>query len=352
MTPAQRPPSGPRHHTHDAASQQRLTRLYIPGSLLLSFDPDRRINAIDLQLTSDCCRLLADMTRVRLLMLLEREELSVAELSAVTQLAQPRVSTHLAKLKEAGLVTDRRAGVSVFYRLNEQPDQPLHALWQTLREHADDPLLQEDARRVEDILSNRGGGSWADTVAGDMERHYSPGRTWEATARALVQMIDPGDVIDIAAGDGVMAELLAPRARRMVCVDLSPKVVAAGSQRTASLSNVEYLQADMQHLPLTAACFDTVLMLHALTYALKPAQAISEAARVLRPGGRLLIATLKNHSHRNVVNPFGHRNLGFTEAQLSDLCREAGLQVEYCQVGAIERRPPHFAVITALAIKS
>jgi len=291
------------------------------------------------------------MTRVRLLMLLEREELSVAELAAVTQLAQPRVSTHLAKLKEAGLVADRRAGVSVFYRLTEANGQPVHAIWQTLRQHADDPLLAADAERVEEILNNRGGGSWADAVAGDMERHYSPGRTWEATARALVRLLDLGEVLDIASGDGALAELLAPQARRMVCVDISPKVVEAGRARTQPLGNVEYLQADMQSLPLADAEFDCVMMLHALTYAEQPQDAIDEAVRVLRPGGRLLIATLNKHSHLNAVTPFGHCNLGFSEKELRLLCRHSGLVVEYCQIGAIERRPPHFAVITALATK-
>lgn len=284
-------------------------------------------------------------------MLLEREELSVAELAAVTQLAQPRVSTHLAKLKEAGLVADRRSGVSVFYRLTETENTPLHAFWQTLCQHADDPLLREDARRVEDILNNRGGGTWADAVAGDMERHYSPGRTWEATARSLVRLLDMGEVLDVASGDGALAELLSPQVKHMVCVDLSPKVVDAGSTRTAPLGNVEYLQADMHDLPLCNQNFDTVLMLHALTYAADPAQAVKEAARVLRPGGRLLIATLKKHSHRNAVAPFNHCNLGFSEKELDRLSADAGLTVHHCQVGAIERRPPHFAVITALAKK-
>lgn len=291
------------------------------------------------------------MTRVRLLMLLEREELSVAELAAVTQLAQPRVSTHLAKLKEAGLVADRRSGVSVFYRRTEADGSPIHALWETLRQHADDPLLAADAQRVEEILNNRGGGTWADAVAGDMERHYSPGRTWEATARALVRLLDLGRVLDIASGDGTLAELLSPQVQHMVCVDISPKVVAAGRERTQPLGNVEYHQADMHQLPLDDQSFDCVMMLHALTYSESPQRAISEAARVLRPGGRLLIATLNKHSHRNAVTPFGHINLGFTSKELSILCREAGLNSVYSQLGAIERRPPHFEVLTALAVK-
>lgn len=284
-------------------------------------------------------------------MLLEREELSVAELSAVTQLAQPRVSTHLAKLKEAGLVADRRAGVSVFYRRTESNDSPIHAIWETLRNNANDPLLDADAERVNSVLSNRGGTTWADAVAGDMERHYSPGRTWEATARSIVRLLQLGRVLDVASGDGTLAELLSPQVREMVCIDISPKVVAAGHERTRPLGNVSYQQADMHDLPLPDADYDCVMMLHALTYAERPQQALLEAARVLKSGGRLLIATLKKHSHRNAVAPFGHCNLGFTASELTLLCKNAGLSMSYCQQGAIERRPPHFTVISALAVK-
>ena len=177
---------------------------------------------MDLELASHHCRLLADSTRLRLLLLLEREELTVAELSAITQLAQPRVSTHLAKLKEAGLVADRREGVYVYYRMSTTiRDSSLEALWKVLRNSSTDPLVQQDILRIPQILNKRSGGTWADSVAGDMERHYAPGRTWEATAHGLVQLVELGDVLDIASGDGVLAQLLAPRSRRITCLDIS-----------------------------------------------------------------------------------------------------------------------------------
>ena len=137
------------------------------------------VAGFDLQSASQHCRLLSDSTRLRLLLLLDREELSVAELSAITQLAQPRVSTHLAKLKEAGLVNDRRQGVSVYYRMAGRiEDSSLDAMWEVLRRNTEDPLIRQDLERVPQVLHAReGGGSWADSVAGDMERHYSPGRT-------------------------------------------------------------------------------------------------------------------------------------------------------------------------------
>src|SRR3546814_3502330 len=137
-------------------------------------------------------------------------EMTVAELAAITQLDQPRVSTHLARLKEAGLVRDRRCGVSAYYRVDEATLDPAQrSLWQALGAGSDDPLLRQDAMRVAGVLAMRAADqNWADSVAGDMERHYSPGRTWEALARSVLPLFETGDVLDIASGDGVLAELL------------------------------------------------------------------------------------------------------------------------------------------------
>ena len=130
-------------------------------------------HTLDLDLATQSCRLLGDATRLRLLLLLDREELSVAELSAITQLAQPRVSTHLARLKEASMVTDRREGVFVYYKISAFTGDPgLDAIWSVLRRNTDDPLAAQDRARIPQVLNSRGGGTtWADSVAGDMERH-------------------------------------------------------------------------------------------------------------------------------------------------------------------------------------
>ena len=307
---------------------------------------------MDLATASSVLRLLADPTRVRLLALLEREELTVAELAAVLHLAQPRVSTHLAKLKEASLVRDRRAGVSAYYRANNEGDQAQHDLLCSLRSSIDDALLREDAARLPGVLANRAREEgWADTVAGDMERHYSPGRTWETLARSLLQLLETGDVLDIASGDGITAELLAPHAHSIVCVDSSERVVEAASKRLHAFTNVQVIHGDMHALELGEQRFDLVLMLHALTYAERPAQAVAEAARVLRPGGRLLAVTLGQHDHRAVVQPFDHRNLGFSNAQLDGYARSAGLTVISCNRLSRERKAPHFEVISLLARK-
>ena len=306
---------------------------------------------MDLQLATQHLRLLSDSTRLRLLLCLEQEELSVAELAAITQLAQPRVSTHLARLKEAHLVVDRRDGVSVFYRMaREIDDEALEQLWRTLRDQAEDPLVEQDRERISQVLqARRGGGKWADTVAGDMERHYSPGRTWEATARALTLLVNPGDVLDIASGDGVLAELLAPRARSIICLDLSERVVEAGKKRLGNHPNVRFERGDMHDLPNPDASVDTAFLMHALTYTRDPGAVFREVARVLRPGGTLLAVTLGQHRHEKAVEPFDHQNLGFEPGALARLAGDAGLDVQTCAISTVEKRPPNFQVLNLQA---
>ena len=307
---------------------------------------------MDLGATTTMLRLLSDPTRVRLLALLEREELTVAELSGVLRLAQPRVSTHLAKLKEADLVRDRRAGVSAYYRFNSELEAKPAALLQALRANVDDGLIDDDARRLPTVLAQRARAEgWADSVAGDMERHYSPGRTWETVARTLTGLIDCGDVLDLASGDGVLAELLAPHAKTILCLDASERVVTAARARLKSFANVDVQLGDMHALDLGAHKFDLVLLTHALTYSDRPGKAIAEAARVLRQGGRLLATTLARHAHRTAVEPFDHRNLGFREEELRDFAARAGLRVLNCSRITRERRPPHFEVLSLLARK-
>lgn len=308
---------------------------------------------MDLEAWSSRLKVFADATRVRLLALLAREELTVAELAAITGLAQPRVSTHLARLKEAALVRDRRAGVSAYYRFDEDAlDAAQRTLWLALRDGSDDPLLVQDATRLPQVLASRANEqNWVDSVAGDMERHYSPGRTWEALARSALPLLAAGDVLDIASGDGVLAELMAPHSERYVCLDASRRVVNAASERLRVHDNVEVIEGDMHALTFADGSFDLVVMMHALTYAAKPQQAVNEAARVLRRGGRLLLSSLGKHAHASSVAPFGHVNLGFTRKELQKFIEKAGLVLQDEGTITRERRPPHFEVIALIGVK-
>lgn len=299
-------------------------------------------------------KLLADETRLRLLLLLKNNELTVAELSSTLQLAQPRISTHLAKLKELRFVLGRKDGVSTYYRLNSSiiSDQ-YKSLWDTLIKEGDnDSLVNQDALRLKMVLSERAKNkNWVDSVAGDMERQYSPGRSWEATTRALSYLLDLGDVLDIGSGDGVLAELLHNRANTYTCVDSSEKVIKAAKKRLNHADNINYQVADMHHLGLPDKKYDTVFLLHVLTYSEHPHEAIQQAHQYLKSDGKLLISTLNQHSHTDIVKDFGHVNNGFTTQELEQMCQQAGLQQIQTKVTSIESRKPHFEVITLEAIK-
>ncbi len=267
-----------------------------PVTIARKLHPSIRMS-LSLDQSTELCSLLADASRVRLLLLLEQHELSVAELTGVTGLAQSRVSTHLARLKRAGLVQDKRSGNAALYSLVASQSAAA-SLWSLLRGRLDDSQLRVDHERAEQVIAARKHGlTWAESVAGRMELHYSPGRTWEATARALIGLLQLGDVVDIACGDGVLAELIAAHARSVTGVDISATVIAAARKRLADLRNVEFCEADMHALPLPTASFDHVFLMHALSYTREPQQVLREAVRLLRPGGRLIVAALAEHGH-------------------------------------------------------
>ena len=302
----------------------------------------------------DILRLFADPTRVRLAHLLDGNELSVAEITSVTELPQSRVSTHLGKLREAGVLRDRRQGASTYYAIDDATmPEPVRRVWGLLAECRDEPVLRADRQRCQEVLRARNKAkSWPESVAGQMERHYSPGRTWEATLFGLLGFVRLGDVLDAGSGDGAIAALLAPRCRNLTCLDLSPRVLQAARQRLAGQRNVAFAPGDVHALPFADRSFDQVLLLHVLTYAKDPALALREASRVLRPGGALAVATLARHQHLEVTASYGHVNDGFSPRALSTwLARDAGLEVEQCEITSREKRPPNFSVITALAKK-
>jgi DNA-binding transcriptional ArsR family regulator/protein-L-isoaspartate O-methyltransferase len=307
---------------------------------------------IDLRTSSSLARLFGDRSRLRLLALLAQEELTVAEMTAATRLAQSRVSTHLGKLREAGVTRSRRQGTSTFHTLDED-GMPAAArrVWQSLRGGLADALLDEDTLRLEQVVGARGG-TWADSVAGQMERHYSPGRTWEAAARALVGLASLGEVLDVASGDGALAELVAPRARRVICLDRSSRVAAAGRARLAHMDRVRFAVGDMHVLPFGAARFDQLMLVNSLSYAEHPGRVVSEAARVLRPGGGVVAVALAEHKHGQVAQTYNHVQMGFAPDALAELFRRHGFEIDLCAVTSRELQPPHLQVVSVYARRS
>lgn len=299
-------------------------------------------------------QLFAEPTRVRLLALLAAEELTVAELVAITELAQSSVSTHLGKLRDAGLLRDRRVGASTLYALRDgNMPEGAKQVWALVQAEITDAVLDGDKARCAEVVRSRERVSgWPDAVAGQMERFYSPGRTWEATARGLLGLVELGDVLDAGSGDGTLAQLLAPRAKSVTCVDLNKKMVDAAAARLGKLRNVKACVADAQALPFQAESFDHVMLFNVLTQVESPAKVVAEGARVLRERGKLAIVTLAAHDHAEVTQSYRDVHPGFSVAQLRRMVQKAGLSVDTCEVTCREKRAPHFEVITAFARKA
>ncbi len=303
---------------------------------------------------NDMFKTLADESRIRLVLLLQQQELTVAELAEITRLAQPRVSTHLSHLKKHQLVQVRKQGVSSYYRLNsEQIEKAYPGLIEMVQTHyADNSLIAQDNQQMALVMNKQAASNqWVDAVAGDMERHYSPGRTWEATTRVIAKLANLGKVLDLGSGDGVLAELMAQNADEYTCVDNNAKAIEAAKARLKHLNNVRFHQNDIHSLPFDKDDFDCVLMLHVLTYSTEPEQVIKQAYKVCKPGGHLMISTLHKHQHQTVLSDYGHKNLGFEPEQLATWCKKAGFSTVNATISSQEQRKPHFKIITVEAKK-
>jgi ArsR family transcriptional regulator len=262
-------------------------------------------------------RLLADETRLRLLHLLEREPLTVAELTAVMDLGQSSISGHLAKLKQAGLVHDVAEGSAHRYRLRDDAPPAVRAAWLAARQLAQgDPAFAADLAALERQRAESGR-DWVARVAGQLHREYAPGRSWEGLTHAFAAAGRLGRCLDVGAGDGALAALLAAAATRLTCVDPSPAMVKAGRARCAEegLGEVAWLEAPGEKLPLPDGSQDTVVLLQSLQYVERPAAVLAEAGRVLAPTGRLIALTLAEHDHEE-ADRYGHRHRGFRDADL------------------------------------
>jgi ArsR family transcriptional regulator len=291
--------------------------------------------------------LLGDESRLRLCALLRDRELCVSDLVRVTGISQSRVSTHLGRLREAGFVRDRRKGPQSFYALSfdSLPGAARALLDDAAR--SSDPTLEGDQSRLLELEEEKGGGLSDD----DLERYYSPGRSWQSLLVGVAALLQLGDVLDVGAGDGAAASTLAPYCRSLACVDTNTRAIEAAKDRLAKFPHARTHVADVHELPFEDAAFDTVLVFHTLTYAERPQRALEECARVLRPGGRLVVLCLDEHRQLEVTAPYGERHPGFSPRAVRNLLSHTGLAVVSSEVACRESKKPHLQVVLAIADK-
>lgn len=299
----------------------------------------------------DTLSLLGDENRLRICALLTGRELCVTDIVRVTGISQPRVSTHLGRLREAGVVRDRRKGPQSFYALD---GERLPASARTLLAEAarsEDPTLDGDRARLHELEAERRNGL-AEYVPDELERFYSPGRSWQSLAVGIAAMLKLGDVLDVGSGDGAAASAIAPYCRSLTCIDANARMVDETRERLASFPNATARAADVHELPFPDEAFDTVLLFHTLTYAARPARAVAECARVLRPGGRLVVLCLDRHRHQDVTGKYGERHPGFSPRDVRRRLSAAGLTVVTADVACRESKKPHLQVVLAIAQKA
>jgi ArsR family transcriptional regulator len=298
----------------------------------------------------DTLTLLGDESRMRLCALLRDRELCVSDLVRVTGIAQSRVSTHLGRLREAGLVRDRRKGAQSFYGLvtDALPEAVRTCLDEVVQ--SGDPTLDGDRTRLRELEAERLGDA-PEHLVDELDRDYSPGRTWRSLTMGVAAMLRLGDVLDVGSGDGAAASVLAPHCRSLTCVDTNARLIEAASERLRRHGNVRAQVADAHELPFADGSFDDVLIFHTLTYAEQPARVLGECARVLRPGGRLVLLCLDEHRQAEVTARYGERHPGFSPRTVRGLLARAGLTVASAEVAARENKKPHLQVVLAVADK-
>jgi SAM-dependent methyltransferase len=294
-------------------------------------------------------RALADETRLRILHLLRQEELSCSDLMEVLNMGQSRVSTHLTLLKEVGLVADRREGRRNLYSLQAGPAAEL--VERVLGDAETAPELTTDAAGLGALRARRRAESRAyfDRVAASFGEQILPGRTWEGLSRALLRLAPRGRFVDVGVGDGLLTLMLAEIAESITAVDISPEMLRQLAQRAErkGLTNLEMVEGELEDLPLPDCSFEVAVLSQALHHADDPARALTEACRVLAPGGRLLVIDLLAHTEEWVREKLQHRHLGFGEVELESLLLQAGLSEVSVQRAARDPQPPHFMTLVA-----
>ena len=300
---------------------------------------------------------MSDPTRLRIVALLERGELSVAELQEITRLGQSRISTHLGLLQESGLLQSRREGKRAFYKLNEQADATGREFIQVaIRGAKELPEHSGDQTNLKRVLNRRREQAevYFNQIAGRFDRVYGPGRSWQAFGHLLLRILPPLVVADLGAGEGLLSELLARRCKRVIAVDNSEKIVAFGKAKAKKngLKNLEFRLGDLQKPPIDADSVDLVILSQALHHAEIPQEAIAAVYGILKPGGQVMMLDLLQHNFDKAHELYGDRWLGFAESDLHNWLENAGFKKVEITVVAREEQPPHFQTILASAEKA
>lgn len=288
-------------------------------------------------------RLLSEPLRLRILALLEAEELAVSELVRILNCGQPRVSAHLGRLAEDGLLDDRREGRFTRYRARlPQAGEPDAALLAELlaRTRESEEAANDRAALLEVIAARP-----TAPPPGTIGRDYLPGRTWEGFAKALLAMLPPLRIADLGIGRGEITLLLAERAEHVVAIDHDAVVLEDARQRAESVGldqNISFRVGDIADPPVEPGEVDVFLVSQVLHDLDDPAAPLVAARRRLGPGGRIVVLDLLAHRETWVRERLGHRRLGFSEAGLREMLVAAGFTDVDVRRAGRDKKPPHF----------
>jgi SAM-dependent methyltransferase len=304
----------------------------------------------------DILKILSDPTRVRLLALVMREELSVAELQEILGMGQSRISSQLALLRTVNLVTDRREGKNAFYSFrNSLPEKTLNLIKSAIESVHELPVMSDDRENLDRILQKRRRTQeqYFNLIAGRLGKNYCPGRSWEAIGHLALRLTPPIDIADLGAGEGLVSQLLAHRARQVWCIDNSPRMVEVGTAlaKKNGLANLVYKLGDIENVPLPDKSVDSAILSQALHHANHPHAAVAEAFRILRPGGQILVLDLNEHSFEKARELYADIWLGFKESALHSFLKKAGFSKVEVTMVARETEEPCFETLLATGTK-
>jgi DNA-binding transcriptional ArsR family regulator/ubiquinone/menaquinone biosynthesis C-methylase UbiE len=280
-------------------------------------------------------RALSDPTRLRIVALLERDELSVNELQEITRLGQSRISTHLGLLQDSSLVQSRRDGKRTFYKLNSQAEGSVGEFIQlAIRGAHELPENDHDQINLKRVVARRREQAqvYFNQIAGRFDRVYGPGRSWQAFGHLLLRILPPLVVADLGAGEGLLSKIVA---------------FGASKAKKNGLKNLEFRLGNLQEPPIEPNSVDLVVLSQALHHAEIPAEAISAAHRILKKDGQILILDLLKHNFEKAGELYGDRWPGFEEGELHHWLEQAGFKKIEVSIVAREEQPPHFQTILA-----